>query len=657
MKNRITRFTFLRTAAAFVLWMGVVQGAGPPEEAKKNAIGYISPTIPEVKFPPLKGEWQEGLVPDTLDLAERAWLSINSLTESADPDAGYEIWWHVLLNRKPPVLVHDFHDLNVQYKFQEALPLLRYASGSDQNPQVDQAWAENLLRMQGDDGLIYMPFEGRPWAGFHADWLEQKGLSETQLASVVAQGGWLGNFGLYYLLSGDELWKERTQRLVDAVARLMIYKDDYCYFPLMAVNPDTEIPQDVGVVDPDCTREASGAAAGWIIMGLSQAYLATGYQPALDLAGKLAVYMTEHSGCYDSEGRFRGVPHTHLHTRPISGLLEYAMASKDAALIEYSKKSYEYARDSSGSATVGFFPSTPGAGQDYSAKMVQTVARHGVEGCTVADMAALAIKLSRSGAGDYWDDADRYLRNQFAEMQLLRDDFVSRALPEDVYETWNRPEFESTDRTVERNIGSAMSLASPNDFVGHPLSWPARPDSDHLFLMHCCTGNHARAIWYAWHHILQQREGTLKVNLLLNRVSPWADVHSYIPYEGQVDVKVKKAVNLQVRVPDWTETEKTVCKVNGQVRELSWDGRYARVGDVQPGDLVAVTFPIEERKVKEKMWGTDYTMIIKGNSVVFIDPPGKYYPFYQRDHYRQNQVRWVKRRHFVATQPAIDWPY
>ena len=206
--------------------------------------------------------------------------------------------------------------------------------------------------------------------------------------------------------------------------------------------------------------------------------------------------MTRHSGCYDSEGRFRGVPHTHLHTRPISGLLEFAMASRDQDFIEYSKKSYEYARDSSGSATVGFFPSTPGAGQQYSAKMVQQVARYGVEGCTIADMAALAIKLSLAGAGDYWDDADRYLRNQFAEMQLLKGDFVNRLLPEDRYETWNRPEFESSDRAVERNIGSAMSLASPNDFVGHPLTWPDRPDSDHLFLMHCCTGNHARAIWY-----------------------------------------------------------------------------------------------------------------------------------------------------------------
>ena len=657
MKNRTIVLFFQVVLLSITLYLGITLASDPLKDSQTNGIGYISPKIPEVSFPPIQGAWKESLVPDTLDLAERARLSINSLTESADPEAGYEIWWHVLLNRKPPALIHDFHDLNIQYKFQEALPLLRHVSGSDQNSHIDKIWAENLLRMQGPDGLIYMPFEGRPWAGYHADWLEQKGLKETQLASVVAQGGWLGNFALYHLLSGDEFWKKRTEKLVDAVARLMVYKADYCYFPLMAVNPETKVPQEMDVVDPDCTREASGAAAGWIIQGLSQAYLATGYQPALDLARKLAIYMTEKSGCYDSEGRFKGVPHTHLHTRPISGLLEYAIATDDQKLIEYSKKSYEYARDSSGSATVGFFPSTPGAGENYSAKVVQRVAKHGVEGCTVADMVALAIKLSLTSAGDYWDDADRYLRNQFAEMQLLKTDFVNRLLPEDVYETWNRPEFESTDRTVERNIGSAMSIASPTDFVGHPLTWPDRPDSDHLFLMHCCTGNHARAIWYAWNHILHHDDGTLRVNLLLNRVSPWADVHSYIPYEGQVDIKVKSSINLEVRIPNWAKPEDTVCQVNGELRNPTWKASYAKLGKVEPGDSVVISFPIQEHTVKERMWGVDYTMVIKGNSVVSIDPPGKYYPFYQKDHYRKNQVRWVKRKQFIATQKPVPWPY
>ena len=37
-------------------------------------------------------------------------------------------------------------------------------------------------------------------------------------------------------------------------------------------------------------------------------------------------------------------------------------------------------------------------------------------------MVALALRLSRAGAGDYRDDVDRWIRNQFAEAQLLDGD-------------------------------------------------------------------------------------------------------------------------------------------------------------------------------------------------------------------------------------------
>lgn len=52
------------------------------------------------------------------------------------------------------------------------------------------------------------------------------------------------------------------------------------------------------------------------------------------------------------------------------------------------------------------------------------------------------------------------------------------------------------------------------------------------------------------------------------------------------------------------------------------------------GDRVKLTFPIVERTVKTKLGGRLYTLVIKGNEVVSIDPPGKHYPYYQRDHYR-----------------------
>ena len=172
--------------------------------------------------------------------------------------------------------------------------------------------------------------------------------------------------------------------------------------------------------------------------------------------------------------------------------------------------------------------------------------------------------------------------------------------------------------------------------------------------MHCCTGNGTRAIYYVWNHIVHWKDGKLRVNLLLNRASPWADIHSFIPYEGRVDVKIKKASELSVRIPEWVKPDKTTCQVSGTDRPLSWDGRYAVVGKVEPGDVATLTFPIFERMDKVQIQGKDYTLIRKGNEVVHIDPPGEYSPLYQREKYRENQARTKKVERFVAEQ-QIAW--
>jgi DUF1680 family protein len=156
---------------------------------------------------------------------------------------------------------------------------------------------------------------------------------------------------------------------------------------------------------------------------------------------------------------------------------------------------------------------------------------------------------------------------------------------------------------------------------------------------------------------VQHEDGRLRVNLLLNRASKWADVYSYIPYEGRVDVCLKQPCgSLLVRVPEWVESNspQVVCKVNGVSRELNWDGRYINVGAGKAGDTIVVTFPIGERTVKEKLGDRVYTLVVKGNTVVSVDPPGKNGALYARANYRENQVRWRKARRFVPEE-EIPW--
>jgi len=150
--------------------------------------------------------------------------------------------------------------------------------------------------------------------------------------------------------------------------------------------------------------------------------------------------------------------------------------------------------------------------------------------------------------------------------------------------------------------------------------------------------------------MIRFKNGTLTIHLLLNRASHWADVNSYLPYEGQVDLVMKTACNLELRIPEWVKPNDVSGLVNGTQRELTVQGRYALIGYVKSGDLVTITFPIFERTVNTTIGNIPYTLIIKGNDVVSINPPGKWYPFYQREKYRENHVYWVNRERFV---PAI----
>ena len=150
--------------------------------------------------------------------------------------------------------------------------------------------------------------------------------------------------------------------------------------------------------------------------------------------------------------------------------LEYAVAADDKEALAFANRSFPWAREQ-GSPLVGFFPSN--ASKPYYQES---------ESCEVADMIALAIKLSRAGAGDYWDDVDRWVRNQFAENQLLRAEWVDE-VPKPG--SRHKPLFnETAERVAERNVGAFAGWPGVND-------WVLRKG-----IMHCCTGNATRALYY-----------------------------------------------------------------------------------------------------------------------------------------------------------------
>ena len=44
----------------------------------------------------------------------------------------------------------------------------------------------------------------------------------------------------------------------------------------------------------------------------------------------------------------------------------------------------------------------------------------------------------------------------------------------------------------------------------------------------------------------------------------------------------------------------------------------------------------------------NYDVVVRGNEIVDISPPGERHPVFQRPHYREDETRWRKVQRFVA---------
>lgn len=631
-------------------------------------IQYVREKIPTIHIPPYRGERYEDSVPDTVDVAEQAKLAIHGLTSITDPTADEEIFWYLDIFRNPVIMRHDMSDwVQMCEGFMEALPLLRIATGDSLNDHVDSTWMKVALKCLGPDGLYYVPLNGRPWSrylyhvgnlsesdpmwrpdGTKTDFLDQ---SVAQMTTGEICARTLLTLSIYFMRDKNPMWVDSGKQMVQRLNQLAVHKDDFAYVtgawePNAKVGPDAAMPMAFLAEEWD----------GRLIQGLAQFYKKTGYEPALELAGKITRFYRYHAQYYDADGRFlfdeqmkkmhkevRDLPaptvggHGHAHHIGLLAMLEYATAANDRDTMEFVRASYEWVKGQQHpfgvSTLVGWFP------EWYVPNY------NDCETCTLADMLGLAAKLTEAGLGDYWDELDRWLRNQFTAQQLTED------LVEPIYRfSETRPRtplgpYEIGGRVVERNVGAWAGWAGPGD-------WAIKKG-----IQHCCTGSASRSLYYVWEHMLESKGEELRVNLLLNRASPWADVYSYIPYQGRVDVKMKKAYgHLLVRAPEWVEGQspQIECNVNGKSRSARWTGRYVDVGSVKPGDKVTLTFPIAERTVKEWIGPGEHTLVIKGNTVVSIDPPGKFVPIYQdREKYRKSDVQWKKVNRFVSAESVL----
>lgn len=587
----------------------------------------------------VKGDVYEAEAPDTLDLAERAKLALLGIANTMDGEDEYNMWFEVFWCSNPPRMLHSGCDVECAPKFLDALLQLRTASGCHDRLEEENALLASCLGyVDPADGLFTAKHdpERRPWAmgGYgtevkHEDYL-LPGTSGMMLTVLVPRNE-----------LGITPCADTIRALVRGLEKISILKDDYAYYPVGTSGHPFSCPRSGwGVTDEPGDEHEGGEGAvtanfGYPIRGLSMWAASSGDERALDLAGKYVRFVMKRKFWGHPAdppmvpGNELGHVDSHLHARAIAlrGILEYGMVAGDSRALDFVRTSYEQMRHY-GIHEIGFHPCWPEKG------------RTTMEGCLLGDLVALTVKMSEAGIADYWEDADRIIRNHLIEAQYLRRDLLERV-------SAAMPPSQGLGANAEQQFADREKVYAgqmcDDDVLGRTVGLFASyltPVSSAGRIMQCCTANAARGIYYAWESITRAHGEDAQVNLLLNRAAPWLDVVSYLPYEGRVLIGNKTCTRISVRIPAWVDRKDLACAVNSRPYVPPFAANRALFANLKPGDTIDLDFPVKEWKILRTAGARtgeemEYTIDFRGNTAVDISPRNDaptVYPMYLRDH-------------------------
>jgi hypothetical protein len=268
-----------------------------------------------------------------------------------------------------------------------------------------------------------------------------------------------------------------------------------------------------------------------------------------------------------------------------------------------------------------------------------------VDSDQLADMVQLGVMLSQARVGNYWEDVDRWVRNSFLPMQVQEEDI--ERLKQQPHQPRNDlpPGHFHPDGGLDATVGG----------------WAATLDNRGAFIGGGC-GNSWRALYYVWDNILRSHDNVLTIHLHLNRASRWADLDSYLPYEGKIVLHAKQDhKNVRVRIPEWTDWNKVTASVNGLVRPYEWDNAefgYVNLGAINTGDRIVIEFPIHTWTVAHNLRVSEFVdksgwspckVTLKANTVVDIDRD-VWYPLVLQEKYRNGKIGMRTVERFVTEQ-------
>lgn len=525
--------------------------------------------------------------PATLDLRQPIGEAAECIIHRMDPSQKYRPWFAIIVaDGRPTHLEHAVWDLgDTSGRFFEALITARQMiHASPQMRSAEQHIRDYLFALFGSDGVVRDPEKKAP-------------------DHMFAQGS-----ALYALVTDYESrptaeGRARIERMIAGLDALAEQHGDYIVFPQVATK-----------IAP-CSHQAA-----YQVLPAVRYYELTRYAPALAYAEKLSRWSFYHDSTLKEDGSITKTGwegHLHAWMDTCCGALRCARAGSGlnhAEIAERCRKTYEWVR-ANYTSPFGWVADSVGA------KTCET--------CTITSAIRLALELIKEGRMEYWDDIERFVRNQLVENQ-----------------------FHSLERL---HLGSAQlaagmrgcfeSWAHPNDLIG--------VDNGDGDIEGCCLNGGMRGLFLAYQNAITRSGGVVRVNLLLSVGIPALEVSSHLPYEGRLDLYPQLAEPILVRCPSWLRPD--AVRVDGPASvSPEPGGRYLRLTGIRPGSQISLHFDQPEEYRTHTVARKQYKCFWRGDTVVGIEPPGVRYPTYQRDAMRARRAP-MEKRDTAYLVPRISW--
>jgi hypothetical protein len=521
-----------------------------------------------------------------------AGLAMSALLARLDPDQGARPFFWIDFRESSPEAHHSYWDYcDIAGRFVDGLALARVLTGSAEGQSAEAALRRFLWAQQDpDDGLFYNPEGDEGSTSETSKYLDDTASRRKprhvdlfcQRAPLLAM--------TTLLAMGDGAVRPRLQRMVRGLTAIAERNGDEARFPFYRWAPAIKPEWVTGKSAPECWLGYRYA----LLTALARyAELADDAEATLLATGLARFYMR--SGDVPPDGRFRGNTHSGGILPTTVGIARLGAWIGDQQMLAWANRVYLWVREQ-----------TPDFGFLVDGLGLEGVFAGTCETCALTDLIHLAIILTEAGQGDYWDDIERYARNQLLENQYRDAGLLRRAFPG------------ISDRVLAMLWGGFECAAHPNSL----LTWNGAEG--------CCIGGGLRALYLTWRAAVAETPEETRVQLGFSRPTAGAEIVGYEPWRGCVEVRVRSPRRVLVRAPEGLAVAAVRTLLDGAEVPARWQGRYAVFDGLAPGQVAAITYPLRERRRSYHVAGADYTGEWRGNTLLEIRPAGERYPIYDR---------------------------